>query len=279
VSTGLRLTARAPAKVNLSLKVTGRRADGYHLIDSRVVFAGVGDELSLDPLQPLALTISGPFGAGLAAEPDNLILKAARLFAETMPGARAGGFHLVKRLPVASGIGGGTADGAAAIRLLARLNDIPLVDPRLHEVAARLGADGPVCLASRGRMMGGIGEVLGPMLPALNAFAVLVNPGVGVATPAVFAALGLRVGETRAAEAADWIAAGNDLEAPAIQLAPVIADVLAALRGTDGVQLARMSGSGATCFGLYRDCRASAEAARLIRRAHPGWWVKPTLLR
>jgi 4-diphosphocytidyl-2-C-methyl-D-erythritol kinase len=277
--TQLRLTARAPAKVNLSLKVGGRRADGYHLLDSRVVFAGVGDTLSLDPAQPLGLTISGPFATGLQADPDNLILKAARLFAEAVPGARLGAFHLVKRLPVASGIGGGTADGAAAIRLLARLNGIGAQDQRLGGIAARLGADGPVCLAARGRMMSGIGDVLGPPLPPLNAFAVLVNPGVAVSTPAVFAALGLKAGEMRAADAADWIAAGNDLEAPAISLAPVIADVLAALRATDGVALARMSGSGATCFALYRDCRASAAAARRIARAHPGWWVKPTILR
>ncbi len=288
----LPLTTRARAKVNLDLRVLGRRADGYHELESLVAFAGVGDTLSLDPGAPLSLTLAGPRAEGLAADSDNLILRAARALAAVRPGLRLGRFHLVKRLPVASGIGGGSADAAAALRLLARLNGIASADPLLREVAAGVGADVPVCLDSRARLMAGIGEKLGPVLRLPPLFAVLANPGVGVETVAVFRALGLKAGETASeARAANFVApasatkvwsylnsTSNDLAPPALSVAPVIGEVLEQLAALPGCRLARMSGSGATCFALFDDCVASATAAKALQRERPGWWVKPTLL-
>jgi 4-diphosphocytidyl-2-C-methyl-D-erythritol kinase len=292
----LPLATRAPAKVNLSLSVLGRRADGYHELDSLVAFAGVGDELSLSPGEPPGVQISGPFGAGLSTGPDNLVLTAERVLREEIAGLRSGRFHLVKRLPVASGIGGGSADAAAALRLLARLNDLPLSHPALLAAAARIGADVPVCLEARARIMRGIGERLSQPLRLPRLFALLVNPGVAVETAPVFRALGLQPGQEHAggiepfqaegpspATTASLIAAlaasGNDLEAPARAVAPVIDELLAELSALSGCRLARMSGSGATCFALFDDCRASAAAAKLLAHGRPDWWVKPTVLR
>lgn len=289
----LPLTTRARAKVNLDLRVLGRRADGYHELESLVAFAGVGDTLSLDPDADLSLTLAGPRSEGLTADDGNLVLRAARSLAAARAGLRLGRFHLVKRLAVASGIGGGSADAAAALRLLARLNGIAASDPVLREVAASVGADVPVCLDSRARLMAGIGEKLGPVLKLPPLFAVLVNPGVGVETVAVFRALGLKAGEvvsearaarlatpTSAAELLGYLeTTSNDLAAPAQRVAPVINAVLERLAGAPGCRLARMSGSGATCFALFDDCVASAAAAKALQREQPGWWVKPTLLR
>ncbi len=329
------LTTRARAKINLTLRVLGRRADGYHELESLVAFAGTGDALSLEPGPQLSLTIDGPRGQGLPVDDSNLILRATRaLEAETGP-LRTGAFHLVKRLPVASGIGGGSADAAAALRLLARLNGLSPDDPALLRAAAATGADVPVCLVSRARIMAGIGERLGSALTLPPLFALLVNPGVPVETAPVFRALGLERGQRhppqaslpdtsphpeeprsgvskegpegagtsatilrdallrsapqdegsrgsgldRAALLAALGAAGNDLEAPARRVAPVIDTVLAALRAQPGCRLARMSGSGATCFALFDDCRQSAAAGRALAREQAGWWVKPTLLR
>ncbi|KRE23975.1 4-diphosphocytidyl-2C-methyl-D-erythritol kinase [Bosea sp. Root483D1] len=291
-----KLATRAPAKVNLSLRVLGRRADGYHELDSLVAFAGVGDELSLMPGEPGGLQLSGPFAAGLSSEPDNLVLKAERVLREEIAGLRSGRFHLVKRLPVASGIGGGSADAAAALRLLARLNGLPLSHPALLAAAGRIGADVPVCLEARARVMRGIGEQLGPALRLPRLFALLVNPGVAVETAPVFRALGLqsgqghaggveavKAGEPSPATSASLIAAlaasGNDLEGPARAVAPVISEVLSILSALPDCRLARMSGSGATCFALFDDCRASAEAGKLLAHGQPDWWVKPTVLR
>lgn len=286
-------TTRARAKVNLDLRVLGRRADGYHELESLVAFAGVGDLLTLDPGAPLSLSIAGPCAEGLAVDDGNLVLRAAGALAAARPGLRLGRFHLVKRLPVASGIGGGSADAAAALRLLARLNGIALTDPLLHGVAARVGADVPVCLDSRTRLMAGIGERLGPQLRLPPLFAVLVNPGVAVETAAVFRALGLAPGQrlasadtmpstvpTSAPELLGRLAAsGNDLAAPARSVAPAIDAVLERLSGLPGCRLARMSGSGATCFALFDDCGASAVAAKALQRERPGWWIKPTVFR
>lgn len=288
----LPLTTRARAKVNLDLRVLGRRADGYHELESLVAFAGVGDMLSLDPGANLSLTLAGPRSEGLTVDEDNLVLRAARALAAAWPGLRAGRFHLVKRLPVASGIGGGSADAAAALRLLARLNGIAPVDPLLREVAAQVGADVPVCLDSRARLMAGIGEKLGPVLRLPPLFAVLVNPGVGVETVAVFRALGLGAGEMLAEARAAGLAAPasarellgylasttNDLAVPAQRIAPMIGEVLERLAALTDCRLARMSGSGATCYALFDDCVASAAAANALQRDRPGWWVKPTLL-
>jgi len=290
-----RLATRAPAKVNLSLRVLGRRADGYHELDSLVAFAGVGDELSLSPGEPAAVQISGPFAAGLSTGPDNLVLKAERVLRKEIAGLRSGHFHLVKRLPVASGIGGGSADAAAALRLLARLNGLPLAHPALLAAAGRIGADVPVCLEARARIMRGIGERLGPALRLPRLFALLVNPGVAVETAPVFRALGLQAGQGHAgaaeafkaeeaalATSASLIAAlaatGNDLQAPARTVAPIIGEVLSALSALPGCRLARMSGSGATCFALFDDCRISAAAGKLLAHDHPDWWVKPTMI-
>ncbi len=274
------LISRAPAKVNLTLAVLGRRADGYHELDSLVAFAGCHDTLRLEPDAPEGLTIAGPTAGKAGAGPDNLVLKAAYALRQQYPGLRSGHFHLLKRLPVAAGIGGGSADAAAALRLLARLNGIPLEEPRLHAAAAATGADVPVCLLSRARRMRGIGHDLGPML-SIRLWAVLVNPGVAIATADVFRALGLTPGDRRLPPhdpGAVEIGA-NDLQPAALAVAPVVGEVLAALAGTRGCRVARMSGSGATCFGLFDSCAEAGAAAVAMRRAHAGGWVKPTLLR
>jgi 4-diphosphocytidyl-2-C-methyl-D-erythritol kinase len=286
------LATRAPAKINLTLHVLGRRADGYHALESLVAFAGTGDDLRLEPGSDLALTIEGPTAPLAGSDTDNLVLKAARLLAERVEGLKVGGFHLTKRLPVAAGIGGGSSDAAAALRLLARLNGLPLSHPGLREAARLTGADVPVCLEPRARMMRGVGEVLGPALDLPRLFAVLVNPRVPMETPAVFKTLDLRPGQVLSgaahpvlvAQSAQEILAAlktarNDLEPPARALQPLIGEALALLRGTAGCRLARMSGSGATVFGLYDDCEAAAEAGKQMRRERPDWWVKATSLR
>ncbi|MGE8125734.1 4-(cytidine 5'-diphospho)-2-C-methyl-D-erythritol kinase [Methylobacterium sp. NPDC080182] len=287
------LADRAPAKVNLTLHVLGRRVgDGYHVLESLVAFAGTADRLTLDPAAPLSLTVSGPTAGPAGPTDDNLVLRAARGLAARVPNLRVGAFHLVKRLPVAAGIGGGSSDAAAALRLLARLNGLPLDHEAVGAVARETGADVPVCLDPRARMMRGAGEAIGPVLGLAPLPAVLINPGVPVPTAPVFKALDLSVGQDLAgaphptiprAMASDPLlralaGARNDLEAPALTVAPVIGDALAALRA-QGCRLARMSGSGATVFALFADRRAAVRAAAALRAAHPGWWVAPTFLR
>jgi 4-diphosphocytidyl-2-C-methyl-D-erythritol kinase len=281
------------AKVNLTLRVAGRRVDGYHDLESVVAFADCADRLELLPGSELKLETTGPLAAICGATSDNLVLKAARLLAERVPRLQLGAFTLEKVLPVAAGIGGGSADAAAALRLLARLNGLALDDARIQEVALRTGADVPVCLSSHACDMTGVGERLMPLtLPKLPA--VLVNPRMPVATKDVFAALGLRhgellVGATDVIEApawpddgasiGDWVEAlsgtPNDLEAPALRIQPGIADVLSALRAGPGVLLARMSGSGATCFAIFSGAAEAASAAAKIAADHPAWWVHP----
>lgn len=281
------LVEHAPAKVNLTLAVLGRRRDGYHALDSLVAFARLGDRVTFSPRQPLALIVRGANAARAGALDDNLVLKAARALAADMRGLTLGAFTLDKRLPVAGGLGGGSSDAGAALRLLARANRIALDDPRLYRVARRIGADVPVCVDPRPRWMRGIGEILSPPLAIPKLAAVLVNPGVAVATAKVFATLGLKPGgglkRARRARAlprefdafVEYLSAqGNDLEPAAIGLQPAIARVLAALRKEPGCRLARMSGSGATCFGLFPSSRAAAAAARSIAAAHPGWWAR-----
>jgi len=273
------LTEAAPAKVNLYLHVTGRRADGYHLLDSLVVFAGAGDMLKGASSDALSLSVEGPFAAGLSGEPDNLVLRAARaLAAEAGIPARAQ-LILHKNLPVASGIGGGSADAAAALRLLGRLWNLRLAPEALARLAVALGADVPVCLTGRATRMSGIGEQLAaaPRLPKCGIL--LVSPGVAVATADVFRA---RRGEwsSPAQLAISWPDTAsmvdnlrplrNDLEPPAVARQPVIGRVLSVLATTPGCRLARMSGSGATCFGLFDTDTDAAHAATEIR--HRGWW-------
>jgi 4-diphosphocytidyl-2-C-methyl-D-erythritol kinase len=277
------IAAFAPAKVNLTLRITGRRADGYHLLDSLVVFAGIGDRLMLRPASDLSLTVTGPFGDGLAAEADNLVLRAARRLAEAAGLAPHGAMTLEKNLPLASGIGGGSADAAAALRLLAACWGVSLPDAARDRLALDLGADVPVCLARRPARMAGIGEVLSavPALPALGI--VLVNPGVACPTAAIFRARaeadtgfspadavpagGWETARSLAAALAD---SGNDLEAPAMTLAPIIGTVLDRIRAQPDCLVARMSGSGATCFGLFPAAAAAVRAASGI--AAEGWW-------
>jgi 4-diphosphocytidyl-2-C-methyl-D-erythritol kinase len=282
------LTERAPAKINLTLHIAGRRADGWHTLESLVAFSRTGDTVALAPGEPLGLSVEGPSAAACGKVEDNLILRAARHFSERFPGAKLGAFHLVKRLPVAGGIGGGSSDTAAALRLLARVNTLSIDDERIMEVAKASGADVPVCLARRARIMHGIGDELGPLLALPPIVALLVNPGVPVATKSVFARMNIAPGTAAGfgshpelypeMQAGALIAAlrkaRNDLEAPACVLAPVIGDVLAVLSAAPGCRLARMSGSGATCFAIFPDCRSAARGRKAILRAHPAWWVK-----
>lgn len=288
---GAALRTRAPAKVNLTLHVLGRRADGYHALESLVVFAGTADHLELVRGEGLSLHVEGPTAAMAGPADDNLVLRAARALMQRKPGLVAGDFRLTKRLPAAAGIGGGSSDAAAALRLLARANGLPPGDPDVFAAARATGADIPVCLDPHARMMRGAGEEVGPPLALPRLHAVLVNPGVAVPTPSVFKAIGLKAGEDFSGEAhpdlpseaealIDALAfARNDLEPPALALAPAIGEALARLRGTEDCRLARMSGSGATVFGLYADCHAAARAARAVKAAEPAWWVKPTVLR
>ena len=272
------LREAAPAKVNLFLHITGRRADGYHLLDSLAVFGPAQDELSGGSGTGLSLRVEGPFGGALEAEPDNLVLRAARALAAAGGIAPRATLRLDKRLPVASGIGGGSADAAAALRLLDRAWGLASGEDGLLAVAAGLGADVPVCVASRPARMQGVGELLAPAPALPRCGLLLVNPGVALPTAEVFRAREAAFSPPAALPAA-WsdaaaMAAGlrslaNDLEPPAVALHPVIADVLAMLAALPGCLLARMSGSGATCFGLF----ATPEAARLAAALVPApWW-------
>ena len=284
------LVEYAPAKINLTLRVVGRRDDGYHLLESVVAFAGVKDRLSLTPGPILSLKVSGPNAKAAGALSDNLVLRAARALAVEIEGLKLGRFALTKNLPAAAGIGGGSSDAAAALRLLARANRIKLSDSRLLRVAASIGADVPVCVDPKPRVMRGIGEILSKPLSFPPLAAVLVNPGVAVATKDVFAALhragrkpqpaaqAQRVPRRRDELLAYVSRRANDLEAPALELAPAIAGVISELQATAGCDLARMSGSGATCFGLYRSAHSAAAAARAIAASHRNWWVCATRL-
>jgi len=284
------------AKVNLTLRVVGRRVDGYHDLESVVAFADCADRLSFTPGSELRLETTGPLAQACGESTDNLVFKAAQLLGERVPELKLGTFVLDKLLPVAAGIGGGSADAAAALRLLARVNNLAIDDARLIEVARLTGADVPVCLASRACVMTGVGESLLPLaIPKMPC--VMVNPRIPVATKDVFRALGLRngellVGASDVIEATGWPEAGasledwvealaagtNDLEAPAMRIQPVIGEVLSALNATNGAWLARMSGSGATCFAIYENTADAQRASRKIQLDHPQWWVHAGVL-
>jgi 4-diphosphocytidyl-2-C-methyl-D-erythritol kinase len=275
------LSEFAPAKVNLYLHVVGRRDDGYHLLDSLVVFAGIGDRLTVLPAGEVSLSVRGPFAAELEAEADNLVLRAARVLAAYAGTEATGELVLEKNLPVASGIGGGSADAAAALRLLSRFWRLDVDAGTLRRLAGQLGADVPACLAGGPALMSGIGEVLAPAPKLPEVGILLVNPGVAVSTPSVFRSRAGAFSREAAFPEASWrdaesFAASlgdtrNDLEPPARLLAPAIGTVLEALSQTAGCLLSRMSGSGATCFGLFRTPTAAREAAHAVVR--PGWWV------
>ncbi|MDR3374315.1 MAG: 4-(cytidine 5'-diphospho)-2-C-methyl-D-erythritol kinase [Ancalomicrobiaceae bacterium] len=275
------------AKVNLALSIVGRRADGYHLIDSLITFVPVGDGLTIAPAETLTLTVSGPFADTLGSSPDNLVLKAARLLqdeAERLGRGRPGAaMSLDKRLPIASGVGGGSGDAAAVLNGLSALWHLKLPQERLAALALTLGADVPMCLAGRSARVRGIGELIAPAPSLPDLTLLLVNPGAPVSTPAVFKALTRRdnpplpelpAGWDGLDHLVDWLSTTrNDLQPAALSLSPAIADVLAALSAAPGCRFARMSGSGATCFGIFA-ARAEAEAAAAaIRTERPDWWI------
>jgi 4-diphosphocytidyl-2-C-methyl-D-erythritol kinase len=272
----------ARAKVNLYLHITGKRADGYHLLDSLIVFADTGDEVSLAPSDRLSLSIDGPFAPGLGAGPGNLVLRAAQALQEVANTRSGAAIRLTKNLPVASGIGGGSADAAATLSGLCGLWNVAPGRAALHAIAARLGADVPVCLDGVASFVGGIGEVLAPARGLPPAWLLLANPRIATPTPAVFKA---RQGPF--SKAARWSepprdfadfatrlrSSANDLTEAAISVTPAIRDVLVALAALPGCVLARLSGSGATCFGLFADESGARAGEATLRGARPDWWV------
>jgi len=281
------LAEQAPAKINLTLRVIGRRADGYHELESLVAFAARGDTLTLRPDALMGLSITGPYADACGPIAKNLVLKAIAALRARVPGLKAGHFQLDKNLPVAAGIGGGSSDAAAALRLAARLNGLALDDPRLAAAALVVGADVPVCLDPRARIMRGVGEQLSAPIDMPKLDAVLVNPGVPLATRDVFSKLSLaHLGSVplaavpeNAGAMFDYLAAhGNDLTDAAIACAPAVSEVLNALAALPGVRLARMSGSGSTCFALFSSAADATAAASRLQAARPAWWVMATTL-
>ena len=272
----------APAKLNLYLHVTGKRADGYHLLDSLVAFAGVHDTVIAWEAGTLTLALQGPFAKHLASEGDNLVLRAARKLRERAGVKTGAALTLIKRLPVASGIGGGSADAAAALRALDALWRLRAGEADLAALGLELGADVPVCLFARAAFVGGIGERIVAAPPLPQAFLVLANPMQAVSTAQVFAARSGAFSEAGRfseipqdlSELALLLAMRrNDLAVAAMALCPEISRVIGALVRSPGCKLARMSGSGATCFGLFGDEASAKRAAKDIAASEPGWWV------
>ena len=277
------VTEFASAKVNLTLHVTGQRADGYHLLDSLVVFCGIGDVLQAALAEKLTLTLTGPFAPEIPPGDGNLVLRAARQFAGDMGVA----FTLAKHLPPASGIGGGSADAAAAIRAVLRLHSGIGGNAAGEKIDAGkvlgLGADVPVCLASAPARMRGIGDMLTPINALPEIYIALVNPRVAVPTPAVFSALATRQNPAMPDDLPNWPDARalakwlktqrNDLQPAAVGIAPVISDVLRCIAAQPDALIARMSGSGATCFGLFETEAAATTAVDAIGAAYPNWWA------
>lgn len=277
----MRTEAFAPAKINLALHVTGRREDGYHLLDSLVVFADIGDRVTATAADHLSLVVTGPMAAGLTSGPDNLVLRAARFLADHAGKSCGAALGLEKHLPVASGIGGGSSDAAAALRALSGLWRVACPAPA---ATLLLGADLPVCMAARPARMRGVGDVLEAVPPLPPLWLVLANPGVEVATGRIFAAITAPEnpplpdvpshGWPDLPALIDWLrTTRNDLEGAACHLAPEIGAALAALRALPGCHLARMSGSGATCFAIFADPGAAKWGAELLQGREPGWWV------
>ncbi len=278
------LLENAPAKVNLTLRVLGRRADGYHEIESLVAFAEIGDTVEMEAGSGQPLEITGPFADFCGPAADNLIVKALAELRRRIPEVQAGTFRLEKRLPVAAGLGGGSADAAAALRLLARINKIAPHDSRLASAALAIGADVPVCRDPSPRVMRGIGELLSAPVRLASMPAVLVNPRVPLSTRDVFAQHRAG-GESRKLpqipddpDALLELLNGheNELTAAAIACAPIVGEVLAELNGMEGVRLARMSGSGPTCFAILRSYEAAVGAAESLLKRRSNWWVCAT---
>ena len=284
-------TEPAPAKTNLYLHVLGRRSDGYHLLDSLVAFASIGDRVAVSAAGGFAFAVEGPYAAGVPTGDDNLVVRAAHAYASHIGRPLDAHVTLTKMLPPASGIGGGSADAAAVIRALATLWGTDVASPAVLALCLALGADVPVCLHGRATHFAGIGETLGPDIDLPRLPAVLINPGRPVSTPAVFKARATqspnswspaqqvdKPGADVEAMADALTSRRNDLEAAAIGLCPVIDTVLAALKATEGCRLARMSGSGATCFGLFATEDAAARGAERIGAERPDWWVRACVL-
>ena len=283
---------RAPAKINLSLRVLARRSDGLHEIESLVAFAEICDWLGYEPGRQLELDVEGPTALEAGPLEKNLVLRAARALAARVPGLTLGHFRLVKRLPAAAGIGGGSADAAAALTALAESNGLAAEDERLRAAAAETGADVPVCLFPKARIVCGVGEQLGPPVALPDVFAILVNPRVSAPTRDVFEALGLAPGSRfepagrtpfavgcAAAITLEALAWGrNDLEAAALRVAPAIGSALETLSRLPGAIAARISGSGATCFALFDSRLGAATAHRMVIAEQPHWWVRATSL-
>lgn len=269
----------APAKINLFLHITGKREDGYHLLESLMAFAGVGDRLTAAPADTLSLTIEGPFAAGLESGPDNLVMRAAEGLADRLGARPRAHLTLKKNLPIASGIGGGSADAAATLAVLSRLWGTKTPRAELMELALSLGADVPICLTGHAAMVSGIGEKIGPPIELPDAWLVLANPGIAVSTAEVFRA-----------RSAPFSAPGsepdfssnlidalqlrqNDLAAPAASIAPVIDQVINELVALSGARLARLSGSGATAFAIFDTQVDAQQAAVALGERYPGWWI------
>lgn len=288
------ITEFAPAKINLALHVTGKREDGYHLLDSAVMFASdTGDTLKVSLADKTSLTVSGRFSKDLEPDSGNLVLNALSVLQERYPGqVQPCAITLRKELPVASGIGGGSADAAAALRAFVSLNGLTMDASELADIGLQLGADVPVCLAPTACRMRGIGEIIDDWEHAPSLHAVLVNPLIGVSTAGIFKRLGLSPGtieeaglshDFNAAKSKDatlsWLAGcRNDLQSSACLLQPVISDVLQALRQLPDCRISRMSGSGATCFGLFEDAVGAHAAAENLSGQRDDWWVAATSL-
>lgn len=268
----------APAKINLALHVLGRRADGYHELDSIVAFADVADSLHFEPAARTGLTVTGPQGAGLSEGPDNLVMRALHELRKHTPLPEMH-ITLEKVLPVAAGLGGGSADAAAALRGALRAGGAALPGETLRQIALGIGADVPVCLTSRTCRMRGVGDRVSDLAIPHEAI-VLVNPGVPCRTAEIFNVLGLQAGQAHKTGIDPWNASGwrNDLAEAAMSVQPAIATVLSVLRGMAVFNVVNMSGSGATCFGVLADGREAEAAARQIAAAHPAWWVKAARL-
>lgn len=272
----------ARAKINLALHVVGQRDDGYHLLDTIVTFAELGDQLSIEPSEQLELTTTGPHAAGLDQKVDNLVIRAAHMLQRESGNTRlTARLRLCKTLPVASGLGGGSADAAAAMRGLNQFWKLGISGPRLRELALKLGADVPMCVIGRPAHVRGIGEAIEPVtIPALPI--VLVNPHIPVSTPGVFKCLSDKSNPPLPPLLKDkgrdgWVSylqlQRNDLQGPAISLTPEIKDCLAAISELPGCQLARLSGSGATCFAVFESDHDAEAAASTLRDDHSDWWV------
>ena len=281
---------RAPAKINLTLHVIGRRADGYHELESLVAFAGLCDWLAFEPGDNLILQVLGPRAGEAGPLDENLVLRAALSLAKNIPGLRLGRFQLIKRLPAVAGLGGGSADAAAALRLLAQEAGLSVDDPRMRASARATGADVLACLSSQARIIRGIGDKLDRAIRLPNIFAVLVNPQVPSPTSKVFAGFDLLPLSSfespsfptveNAAAVLDFLSLNrNDLQAAAVRVAPPIANVLKRLSQIPDARVTGMSGSGATCFALFSDRRSAATARRIVAAENPRWWVEATDLR